>query len=64
MTVYYKFPNSWHYWTMTNDVMFTFVSFRVPPVLIRYRIQEILGWSYFRQKFKTSPATGVFEQNV
>ena len=49
---------------MTNDVMFTFVSFRVPPVLIRYGIQEVIDWSYFRQQFKTSPATGILEQNV
>ena len=49
---------------MTNDVIFTIVSFRVPPVLIRYRIQEIIDWGYFRQEFETSPTTGVFEQNV
>ena len=49
---------------MTNDVMFTFVSFRVLYVLIRYRIQEVLDWGYFRQEFKTAAATGVFEQNV
>ena len=53
-----------HLLNVTNDGMFTFVSFRVLPVLIRYRIQELLDWSYFRQEFKTSPTTGVFEQNV